>query len=223
MRRPGTSADATRSLAPMLRYTVREERGRIRTADFLRDFVDVPRHLALCGGCSHLGTNWACPAFDFDPRAVWASRGWFHLTAYVMEFTADQPRTGFDPDKVQTQIQAMYHDQKRLAHRDLMALKAAVPESIPIGAGECDLCAVCTRVDGQPCRIPDQLVHSIEALGGDVAAVLSEVLDLPSLWSEGGTLPDYFLVVTGLLADQEDVTGVQRSSDEEGQGVERHR
>jgi predicted metal-binding protein len=189
----------------MLRYTVRTERGRIATADFLRNFVDVPRHLAFCRRCCHQGSNWACPEFDFDPRGVWASRDWLHLTAYVMAFTEDQPRTGFDPDELKAETQAMYHHQKRLAHRDLMALKAAVPESIPIGAGECDLCAVCTRADGLPCRIPDQLVHSIEALGGDVAATLNEVFDLPCLWSEDSTLPDYFLLVTGMLADQEDI------------------
>jgi hypothetical protein len=190
----------------MLRYTVRTEHGRIRTADFLRDFVDVPRHLAFCRRCCHHGGNWACPQFGFDPRAVWASRDWFHLTAHVMAFTEDQPRTGFNPDELKAEVQAMYHHQKRLAHRDLMALKAAVPGSTPIGAGECDLCAVCTRVDGQPCRIPDQLVHSIEALGGDVTATLSELLDLPSLWGEGSTLPDHYLLVVGLLADQEDIT-----------------
>jgi predicted metal-binding protein len=190
----------------MLRYTVRTERGRIRTADFLRDFVDVPRHRAFCRRCSHHGSNWACPEFDFDPRAVWASHDWFHLTAYVMEFAEDQPRTGFDPDELMTEVQAMYHHQKRLAHRDLMALEVAVPGSTPIGAGECDLCAVCTRIDGQPCRIPDQLVHSIEALGGDVAATVSELLGLPSRWSDGTTLPDYYLVVVGMLADQEDIT-----------------
>jgi len=190
----------------MLRYTVRTEHGRIRTADFLRVFVDVPRHLAFCRRCSRQGSNWACPEFDFDPRAVWASRDWLHLTAYVMEFTEDQPRTGFDPDELMTEVQAMYHHQKRLAHRDLMALKAAVPDSTPIGAGECDLCAVCTRVDGQPCRIPHPLVPSIEALGGHVAATLSELFDLPSRWSDGTTLPDYYLVVVGMLADQEDIT-----------------
>jgi predicted metal-binding protein len=192
----------------MLRYTVRTEHGRIQTADFLDLFVNVPRHLGFCRRCCHHGSNWACPEFDFDPRAVWASRDWFHLTAYVMEFTADQPRTGFDPDELTAEVQTMYHHQKRLAHRDLMALTAAMPDSTPIGAGECDLCAVCTRLDGQPCRIPDQLVHSIEALGGDVAATLSELLDLPAQWSDGSTLPDYYLLVVGLLTDQEDITDV---------------
>lgn len=51
-----------------------------------------------------------------------------------MAFTEDQPRTGFAPDKIKAEIQAMYHRQKRLAHRDLMALTVAVPESIPMEA-----------------------------------------------------------------------------------------
>ncbi len=186
----------------MLRYTVREEHCRISTDDYLRDFVDVPRFLEFCRACSWYGRNWACPGLDFDPVAVWSSRDWLHLTAFWMEFSDDQPRTGLAPAQLISEVKAMYHHEKRRAHRRLMAMRTASPGSYPVGAGECDLCPTCTRERDHPCRIPDQLVHSIESLGGNVEATMRVLFGHAPEWSDGTSLPDRFALVIGLLCDQ---------------------
>lgn len=193
----------------MLRYVIREEHRSIRTEDYVRDFVDVPKFLEFCRACPRHDQTWACPEFDFDPLDIWASHRWFHLNARVMEFTPDQPRTGLSREELLDDVTTMFHREKRQAHRELVALHRRVAHSTPLSAGACELCEECTRAEGKPCRIPDQLFHSIESLGGDVSATMTRLFGHPVQWSDGTSLPDSYLLVTGLLCDSEHIPLMQ--------------
>ena len=57
----------------------------------------------------------------------------------------------------------------------------------------------CTRPDGQPCRYPDTMRYSIEALGGNVGLTVQKLLGIQLEWMEEGKLPSYFVLVGGLL------------------------
>ncbi|WOP19346.1 DUF2284 domain-containing protein [Raineyella sp. LH-20] len=200
----------------MLHYVVSETYRQVAVEEYLRDFVDVPRFHAFCRECPAYGRNWSCPPFDFDPVGVWARFRWLHLVAFRMEFTADQPRTDLDHDRLVSDVMAMFRREKRRAHRSMMALHRALPGSIPLGAGECGLCPTCTRRDGSPCRIPDQLVHSLESMGGDVDATMRVLFDQPTLWSDGTSLPDHYLLVVGLLCNQDELPATSPRKPAEG-------
>ena len=197
----------------MLRYTVREEHRRIQAEDYLRSFVDVPRFHVFCRTCPCYDRNWACPEFDFDPLTVWSRYRWLHLTAFWIEFAPDQPRSGFEPSALIEDVLAMHRHEKRHAHRRLMSMRAASPDSFPLGVGECLLCTECTRSQGLPCRIPDQLVHSIESLGGDVEATMRVLFGHTLQWSDGRTLPDRYLHLIGLLCDRAELPEVAPAPD----------
>ena len=189
----------------MLSYTVRTQQRRIRVEDYLRDYVDVPRCHQYCRQCGCYATNWACPPFAFDPLAMWRRYRWLHLIAFRLEFTPDQLRSALGHEELVDQVLKMFHAEKRRAQRMLMALRAAVPDSMPLGAGQCRLCPVCTRKSGEPCRMPDQLAYSIESMGGDVEGTMRMLFDDPVVWSDGSQLPDHYLVVVGLLCDQDEL------------------
>lgn len=195
---PNTTGRSSRTT---LSYGVSERTVRIPAADYLAGFVDVPRCESYCRECSLFGQNWSCPPFDFDPSQVWASRTWFEVTARTMTFLPGQPRDGLESEDLKDAVRRLFSTEKRRAHRSLMAWCAARPGSIPVGAGGCELCADCTRRRGAPCRLPNQLVHSIESLGGDVSATLARLFDQPIAWSDGESLPDRFVLVYGLLTD----------------------
>ena len=57
---------------------------------------------------------------------------------------------------------------------------------------------------GRPCRCPEKMRYSIEALGGNVAETAERYLHKPLLWIEDGRMPDYLTLVCGLLAREED-------------------
>ena len=87
----------------------------------------------------------------------------------------------------------------------LLALERAGDGALLLSAGSCTLCgARCTRPDGAPCRCPEKMRYSIEALGGNVAETAERYLHKPLLWIEDGRMPDYLTLVCGLLTREED-------------------
>ena len=64
----------------------------------------------------------------------------------------------------------------------------------------CTLCPEgCTRPEGKPCRYPDRLRYSLEAVGFDVTAAASDLLGIDLEWSSDGTLPKHITIVTALF------------------------
>lgn len=50
-------------------------------------------------------------------------------------------------------------------------------------AGGCTVCAWCTRPSGLPCRFPEKLRHSPEALGFDLCAAAEDLFGYKVRWS----------------------------------------
>ncbi|MCT2999194.1 hypothetical protein EFN18_00495 [Propionibacterium freudenreichii] len=189
----------------MLSYAVHEHHRRVPVDDYTRDFVDVPRFVEFCRACPQHDQTWACPEFDFDPRDVWARYSWIHLIAFSMDFDPDQRRTGWERDELTREVMDTFHREKKRALRTMIRLRNRVPGSQVLGAGSCELCRVCTRRQGRPCRLPQLLVHSMESMGADVEATSRELFDHPIEWSDGTSLPDSYVIVMGLVCNQPDL------------------
>ena len=58
---------------------------------------------------------------------------------------------------------------------------------------------ICKRTEGQPCRFPDKMRYSIESLGGNVGLTISRLMGIELEWMKEGTMPRYFVLVSGLL------------------------
>ena len=43
-----------------------------------------------------------------------------------------------------------------------------------LGAGGCNICPVCARVENHPCRFPDMAISSLEAHGINVSRLAAE-------------------------------------------------
>ena len=83
---------------------------------------------------------------------------------------------------------------------ELFEEEKAHPGSELLSGGSCYKCAEgCTRPGGAPCRHPDVLRYSIEALGGDVEKIARDLLGSPLLWAEPGELAPYYMLVGGLM------------------------
>lgn len=83
---------------------------------------------------------------------------------------------------------------------ELLERERALPGSFALSVGTCTLCGdVCSRTEGKPCRNPAQMRHSIESLGGDVAKTAVRYFDKPLLWIQNNVLPEYLMLVGGLL------------------------
>jgi predicted metal-binding protein len=46
-------------------------------------------------------------------------------------------------------------------------------EKLALSAGACSICETCTYPDGEPCRLPEKAMASLESYGIDVAQLIA--------------------------------------------------
>ena len=172
-------------------YTVRELTSDVPLAEYLQDCVDVPRFLAYCEVCPNFGNVWACPPYDFDPIDIW--NRYTDLRLYARMLVPD-----FAGQKSKGALSALREEKDKFLEV-LFKWETENPGSFALAAGSCSLCTSCGRPEGQPCKKPKELRYSIESLGGDVALTASRYFGYSLQWIQDGVLPDYLMLVGGLL------------------------
>lgn len=122
------------------------------------------RDACAANKCNQYGKNWACPPGcgtleECDARMKKYETGVILQTTGILEDSMDfemMEKLGKD------------HAEHFTAFSD--KIKALYPDSMIIGAGSCVRCKECTFPD-KPCRFPDKLTSSMEALGMVVSDV----------------------------------------------------
>lgn len=170
--------------------------------EYVEQCVDVAEFLPYCKACENYGKRWSCPGFSFDPEAYWRKYQTFHIVGvkiYVPEEMLDRAYTKGECREISDRI--MRTEKRRIAAWLLEREKEA-PGSISLSAGYCLECGedACARALGQSCRHPDRLRYSIESLGGKVGLTVTKYRRQKLLWMEEGRLPEYFILVGGLLS-----------------------
>lgn len=141
-------------------------------------FRDVPTFLGYCRECGSMGATWSCPPVTEGAEAVTAP--WEYLTVVGRRVT---PPT----------VEALHKVADELRER-LLNVERAVGGRALAGDGRCRVCERCTRPEGLPCRHPERVRLSLEAVGYNVSA-LAERAGLSLEWKR----PRYLCIVMGLL------------------------
>lgn len=171
-------------------YTVSSRTACVPVPEFLKDCVDVEKFLGYCRQCPNYGAVWACPPLSVDPMQIWNAYDLLELHARVLTPGADMDMN---------QLMEAFRREKIDLSRQVLELEQRTPGSLSMAAGTCLACRVCARREGKPCRHPEQVRFSIEALGGDVGRITEKYLELPICWMQNGQLPPYLTLVAGLL------------------------
>lgn len=167
--------------------------------EFRRDLVDVPRFSGYCQDCPNYGRFWSCPPFEFDPREIWERYGALLLYAQKIVFQKDR----LFPGERRTFEEKELPKIKGAMARELLDRESRTPGSLALFPGRCDWCPVCARVEGKPCRMPERMRYSIEALGGDCGGALEKYYGETLQWSAGQRLPEQIILLGGLLLKNE--------------------
>lgn len=95
----------------------------------------------------------------------------------------------------------IFAEARKKIDSDLLAMEATKPMSRAFFAGCCLLCpdGTCTRLQGLPCKYPDRMRLSLEAIGFDLMRTANDLLDTQVLWSKQGALCAYFTLLSGLV------------------------
>ncbi len=182
-----------------LSYTTEDYRKDVDLKDFIKNCVDVERIKNFCKSCPRYCKVWSCPEHSFDPLLYWKTFSSFTLILRKIILPPELTGRVFTPEE-----QAYIYEKVFFAERknfSNMLRGEETDKSISLHVGGCDLCgeANCARREGKPCRFPKKRRYSIESLGGDVVKTSELYFNMPLLWPKDGRLPEYLMLVGGLL------------------------
>jgi predicted metal-binding protein len=144
--------------------------GFTRVGDLRVDTIRVREEVrAACADnvCRAYGSNWSCPPAcgslaECEARIRGYKTGLILQTTGLLEDSLDY--------ESMTRI-AGEHEDHCAAFAE--AVKALCPSSLLLGAGACKRCKTCTYPDA-PCRFPDRMITSMEAMGMVVSDVCKD-------------------------------------------------
>lgn len=152
---------------------------------YVEGYVNVEEFLECCKVCGNYDRKWSCPSYDFDPvEDYWKQFEHLYVVGKKMILTEEEKDNW---ENLMTEVKAQ--------------LTAELFEEEEKHPGSCHICGEdnCSKPLGQPCRFPDKMRYSVESLGGNVGLTASKLLGIQLQWIEEGKVPDYFVLVGGLL------------------------
>lgn len=182
-----------------MEFVYNDMSAQVSMAQYINDCVDVPRIINGCQGCKNYFKLWSCPPFGFDPAKIWRDYSKLTLYARKISFPKELTEKTFDADGLAAQYFEIWNKERRKFFIELMEREQSTPGSFMLAAGCCDECTICARANGAPCIKPDRLRYSIESLGGDVEKTLELYFNERLLWGREGHMPEYMLIVGGLM------------------------
>ncbi|SFT39903.1 Predicted metal-binding protein [Selenomonas sp. GACV-9] len=177
-------------------------------AEFRKRYQDRDKYIAYCRECPNYDTVWSCPPLHFDADAYLAKYQWIHvigckviLDRHIIEAADTAKNIKSVGGQIVTAVKLDMEQRMR-------KMEEAVPGSISLSSGGCNMCPECTRKEGRPCRYPDKMRYSLDAFGFDLSAIAKDMLGMEIQWCKD-RLPDYFTLVHGWLTVEEtDIYGI---------------
>ncbi len=152
----------------------------ISAAEYFENYRDEEYFLSLCRECKRYGATWQCP--PLSPAQTGMIKGWQRVSVYCMEIYVPEGIKIADS----SEFIAPY---KEKAEKELFAAERRMRGCAANFGGTCRHCKQCTRPMGLPCRYPELVRPSLEALGFDLTKTIERLFDLRMEWGSDGFLP----------------------------------
>lgn len=171
-------------------YTVTRFETELTMEELLSEYFDFNKTHELCKACSGYSQTWACPPFDFEPEDFLRQFSAFHLIVDRIDNSNAK-----DVDEAQEWL----FTEKDRYDSEMLELEKNTPGSYGMAAQECVQCKKCARLSGHPCVHPDKMRYSLESIGAFPVKLVRDKFGFDILWSDGESIPEYYLLVAGLL------------------------
>ena len=151
-------------------YFVQSTEQRVPIAEYLSACVDVEKFIGYCRACRNYGRRWSRPSFDFDPLDLWKPLSGHPYSRPRPDACERRGHGGHDggaeagegkTDGCAAENGAGYAGQPCPLSRQLFPLRQLYPP------------------EGIPCREPERMRYSIEALGGDLSETMERYFQRP--------------------------------------------
>lgn len=153
----------------------------------------IGRFEQLCSSCPGYGRRWGCPPQTAETLAI---PGRYEVMELVgVKITPSE--TGLPLAEADAIIESV----RRRIEPAILQHEAACDGFAMLFTGRCYHCGdrACTRPEGRPCRHPQLVRPSLEAMGYDVGALAERYLGQKLVWSSDGTMPPYLFIVGVVL------------------------
>lgn len=175
----------------------------IPVSDYAKGYRDVERFLSLCKQCHKFGQSWTCPPCEFDVADYVDKYKYAHILGSKMTFD----KATLEQTTTEESVRKVCDDAMRFgltkASAYLRKYERRSPGSICFLGSRCLLCGTkpCTRLENKPCRHPDDVRVSLEAVGFDLGKTTQDLLGIELKWGKRDQLPEYITLVTALLTN----------------------
>ena len=170
--------------------------------EYVKECVDVATFLEFCKECSNYGKLWCCPPYTFDvEKDYWNKYRKIQIMGRKLYLPKELTSKSYVEDEQWKVTEEFLRPYKEELEEEILKLEQKYSGSISLSSGACLHCkkAECTRISGEPCRFQDKMRYSIESLGGNVGKTVTKYLNQELQWVEEGKLPEYFMLIYGLL------------------------
>lgn len=182
-------------------YRVEYRTDHVEMARFREKYQDREKFMAFCRECPRYDARWSCPPLSFDADKFLAPYAQINLLCAKIHLDDETIRAADTAEKIRTTGWDIVSTVKHDLEERLRKLETQIPGSVSLSSGGCSLCESCTRTTGAPCRQPDRMRYSLDAFGFDLTAITKDMFHIEILWCKD-SLPKYFTLIHGLLADQ---------------------
>lgn len=180
-------------------YEVQIQVKTLKVSDWIARYCAPETFVPLCRECPEYEKNWSCPTGVPDVHAYAGKYPYVQIIGLKVIYDEKiRQESLLSAEREEELRQQTYGAAKKKLRDVLFALEEAIPGSVMIMAGKCELCERCARADGMPCRYPERMRYSFTGLGFDLVRMAEEVLELPLLWQKEG-LPEYNVAVAAFL------------------------
>ena len=179
-------------------YTIERFEYTMDLKDFYEKYVDQDFTHLECSKCSSYNYKWTCPPFDFDVDDVWTKYDNIKLILLKFTFTDEFKEKKLSYDDFRENSRDLFQNEKRNILKKMLEEEERL-DGLYLSCGPCSMCAVCSRVDGEPCRNPSLRRYSMEALGTNVISTSRGVFNITPQWITPESSPDYHIFLNAIL------------------------
>lgn len=168
---------------------------------FIQRYRDINTFDAYCKACPIYGNSWACPPFAPASQVDFSPYQWVTLLGFQTFISRPYRHPVDSPEALQARSEGVMHNVRNHLDPLLITLERSLPSSRIFLPGSCQLCddSACTRIVNAPCRYPDRMRNSLEAVGFNITLAATELLHIRLLWPKNLQMPRYLTLLSAIF------------------------
>ena len=173
-------------------YTVERYTTEVDAKVYIDGFRRADYFIKFCQQCRNYGRRYGCPPFDEEPLT--AIEGYDRVRILGVKIIPQDKHLPLQAanDLMEPVISEL--------NEELLETEKSLGGMCFGFVGTCPYCGgACARIEGQPCKHPDKVRPSLEAIGFDISKTAKDLLGIEIKWSQDRYIPEYLTLVCGIF------------------------